>query len=541
MIKSPRLKKVMGVLCFFILFLFLNLLPIQTTENFLNTLDSYIEKVRKEWEVPGLAVALVKDGKMIFAKGYGVRKLGEPVPVTPETLFGIASNTKAFTTTALAILVDEGKIKWDDPVIKYLPDFCMFDPYVTREITIRDLVTHRSGLGLGAGDLLYWPQSTYSRKEIIYRVRFIKPYFGFRSRFAYCNILYIVAGEIIPAVTGKTWSEFIKERIFKPIGMTSSTTSIKEFRPGGNIASPHTRFNGQIKPVDYENLDNVGPAGAINSNVIDMSKWIIVHLNSGLIRNSPKGEIRLFSVNASKEMWSPQTIIPIRDYPPELAKIKPNFFAYGLGWMLRDYYGHKIVYHTGSIKGMVSRVTLVPDLKLGIVVLTNQESRQAYEAITYYILDHYLGIPPTDWITAFKKAEQRTKKRVAKIMKNLALKRVKNTKPSLDISKYAGRYIDQWYGEMVIEKVNNKLVIRFLHTPALIGDLEHWHYDTFIVRWRDRSLNADAFVTFMLNYKGEIEQVKMVPVSPLTDFSFDFQDLLFKPVKLKNKFKEVKK
>jgi CubicO group peptidase (beta-lactamase class C family) len=530
MIKFSGLKRVIGISCFIILFLFFEVTSVPASEDFFKTLDSYIEKVRKEWEVPGLAVALVKDRKMIFAKGYGVRKLGEYTPVTPETLFGIASNTKAFTAAALAILVDEGKIKWDDPVIKYLPDFCMYDPYVTREITVRDLLTHRSGLGLGAGDLLYWPQSTYSRKEIIYRVRFIKPAFSFRSRFAYCNILYIVAGEIIPAVTGKTWSEFIKERIFKPLGMTFSNTSIKEFCTGGNIASPHTRFNGQIKPIAYENLDSIGPAGAINSNVIDMSKWIIVQLNSGLIRNTKRGQVRLFSADASKEMWFPQTIIPIREYPPELSKIKPNFFAYGLGWMLRDYYGHKIVYHTGSIRGMVSKVTLVPDLKLGIVVLTNQEARQAYEAITYYILDYYLGVSPIDWITAFKQAEQRTKKRIAEIEKNLRLKRVKNTKPSLDISKYTGRYIDQWYGEMVIEEINNKLVMRFLHTPALVGDLEHWHYDTFIVRWRDRSLNADAFVTFILNYKGEVEEVKMLPVSPLTDFSFDFQDLLFKPV-----------
>ena len=520
-----------GILFFIVVFILSYTSPILAKDRFFSGFDSYVKRVQEKWEVPGIAIAVVKNGGLLFAKGYGVRKKGESVPVTPKTLFGIASNTKAFTVAALAILVDKGKLGWDEPAINYLPSFRMYDPYVTREITVRDLVTHRSGLGLGAGDLLFWPQSTYSRREIMRRVQFIKPRFSFRSRFAYCNILYMVAGEIIPAVAGKTWSEFIKERIFKPLGMTSSNTSVKEFRPDDDIASPHTMLGDRVIPVDYENLDNVGPAGAINSNVIDMSKWIAVQLNRGLIRKTSEGEIRLFSERVSKEMWSPQIFIPIKEYPPELSGIKPNFFAYGLGWMLKDYHGHKIVYHTGSIKGMVSRVTLVPDLKLGIVVLTNQESREAYEAITYRILDHYIGLPPTDWIEAFEKARKREMQKALKAMKRFNLKRARGTKPSLELSRYAGKYLDKWYGEMTIKKVGNKLIIHFSHTPALVGELEHWHYDTFVVRWKDRSLNADAFVTFMLNYKGKIEQVKMVPVSPLTDFSFDFQDLLFIPVK----------
>jgi hypothetical protein len=362
-------------------------------------------------------------------------------------------------------------------------------------------------------------------EEIVYRVRFIKPRFSFRSRFAYCNILYIVAGEVIKAVSGKSWAEFVKEKIFNPLGMKFSTTSVREFKPGSEVASPHVMKEGKVVPVEYEVLDNVGPAGAINSNVVDMAKWIKVQLNRGRI-----GENRLFSEQMSREMWSSQTVIPVRDYPPELARLQPNFMAYGLGWMLRDYQGYKLVYHTGSIRGMVSRVTLVPALKLGIVVLTNQEARQAYEVITYKILDYYLGLEPYDWIAALKKAQERRKRRVEEQLRKIHLKRAKNTKPSLPLEKYAGRYEDKWYGEMVIEKVGNKLIMKFSHTPALIGELEHWHYDTFVVRWKDRSLNADAFVTFMLNYKGEIEQVKMVPVSPLTDFSFDFQDLLFVPV-----------
>ncbi len=524
-----RMGKSKGVLFLILGLILIWSFPALAGRRFLPGFNHYVERVREKWGVPGIAVAVVKDGKLVFARGYGVRKKGGTAPVTPKTLFGIASNTKAFTAAALAILVDEGKIGWDEQVIKYLPSFRMYNPYVTREITVRDLLTHRSGLGLGAGDLLFWPRTTYSRKEIMRRVQFIKPRFSFRSRFAYCNLLYMVAGEIIPAVTGKEWGEFIEERIFKPLGMNYSNTSIKEFRPGDEIASPHTEINGRVVPVEYENLDNAAPAGAINSNVLDMAKWMIVQLNRGLIRKSP--EIRLFSKRASREMWSPQVFIPIREYPSELSGIKPNFFAYGLGWMLRDYHGHKIVYHTGSIKGMVSKVTLVPDLRLGIVVLTNQESREAYEAITYKILDHYLNLPTTDWIVAFEKARERRMKMAREIMEKLRLKRVKGTKPSLALSRYAGKYVDRWYGEMSIEKRGDKLIMRFSHTPDLVGELEHWHYDTFVVRWKDRSLNADAFVTFYIDYKGDIEAVKMRPVSPLTDFSFDFQDLLFTPVR----------
>ena len=493
--------------------------------------NHYVNRVLAKWDVPGIAVAIVRDGKLVFAKGYGVRKKGSSAPVTPRTIFGIASNTKAFTAAALAILVDEGKIRWDDPVIKYLPYFRMYDPYVTRTITIRDLLTHRSGLGLGAGDLLFWPQSTYTRKEIIRRLQFIKPRFSFRSRFAYCNICYVVAGEIIPAVTGKSWADFVEERIFKPLEMDCSKTSIKEFRPGNEIAYPHTKIGNKVVPVEYENLDNVGPAGSINSNVIDMAKWVAVQLNHGLIKKTPEGELRLFSERESQQMWSPQIYIPIRKYPPELSSLKPNFFAYGLGWMLRDYHGHKMVYHTGSIKGMVSRVTLIPDMKLGIIVLTNQEVREAYEAITYRILDHYLGLSPTDWVEKFEQARERRMHRIRELVKHQSLKRVKGTKPSLKLAQYAGKYKDKWYGEMYIDYNRGKLIMRFGHTPALVGSLEHWHYDTFVVRWYDRSLNADAFVTFYINYRGEIEAVKMRPVSPLTDFSFDFQDLLFVPAK----------
>jgi len=498
-------------------------------------LDSYAARTLKEFEVPGMAVAIVKDGKLVLAKGYGVRKMGESSPVDENTLFGIASNTKAFTAAALAILADEGKLAWDDPVIKHLPSFAMYDPYVTREMTIRDLLTHRSGLGLGAGDLLWWPASDYSRDEILSRLRFIKPASSFRSRYAYDNVLYLVAGQVIQAVSGKSWEQFIKERIFKPLGMNRSNTSVNDIRPGENVATPHGPVEGHIQPVTLTPMDNTGPAGSINSCVSDMAKWLIVQLDRGAIKNPSSGSDRLFTERQSREMWSPHTILPLNDPPPALSGLKANFGAYALGWGLTEYRGYKTVSHTGGLPGYVSRVTLVPDLRLGVVVLTNQEAGGAFQALTYRILDHFMSAPSTDWISGFKMVSQQGQARAAEFEKQQKAARNVESKPSLSLDKYAGNYRDAWYGDVSIKLENGKLVLRFSHTPALTGELEHWQYDTFIARWRDRSLNADAFVTFALKPDGSIDQVKMQAVSPLTDFSFDFQDLLLTRVEAVNK------
>ncbi|HEX5082071.1 MAG TPA: serine hydrolase [Blastocatellia bacterium] len=489
-------------------------------------LDDYVARALKEFEVPGLAVAIVKDGKVELVKGYGVRKLGEPAPVNEQTLFGIASNTKAFTAAALAILVDEGRISWDDPVIKHLPGFQMYDSYVTREMTVRDLLTHRSGLGLGAGDLMFFPPTTFTREEIISRLRYIKPATSFRSKYAYDNVLYLVAGQVVAAVSGKSWDDFIKERIFAPLGMTTSNTSVKDLRPGGNFVSPHSKVEGRLQPVPYMNIDNTAPAGAINSNVAEMAKWVITQLNEGAIN----GDKRLFSKRQSREMWSAQTPMPVVDPPPPLSALRSNFSAYGLGWGLNDYRGHKVVSHSGGLLGMVSRVRMVPDMKLGIVALTNQEASGAMEAISYHIIDHYLNAPATDWIGGFRSVFEQRLAQAKEVEKSQGAARNAESKPSLPAAKYAGRYNDAWYGEVTIALEEGKLVIRFSRSPGLVGDLEHWQYDTFVARWRDRSLYADAYVTFALKPDGGIDQIKMAPVSPLTDFSFDFQDLLFTPV-----------
>lgn len=488
-------------------------------------LDAVVAASMKTFDVPGMAVAIVKDGKIVVAKGYGVRKLGEPTPVDEFTKFGIGSNTKAFTTAALATLVDEGKLSWDDPVYQRLPGFVMYDPYVSHEMTIRDLLTHRSGMGLGEGDLLFWPHTTYSRADVIYRLRFMKPQSSFRSHYAYDNLLYMTAGQIIPAVTGTTWDDYVRQRIFGPLGMNHTNLSTTAYQSGDDYAYPHSRVDGKLQVIPFEDLDNAGPAGSINSSAADMAKWVQLQLNRGKYVDR---DGRLFTEQRSKEMWSAQTILPIGDPPAPLAGLKANFADYALGWGLRDYHGRKLVGHTGGVGGFVSRVMLVPEENLGVVILTNAEEGGAFDSILYHVLDHYFHLPATDWIAAFKAVKDQEEKEAAETMKKAEGARDANSKPSLPLEKYAGVYNDAWYGPITIRMENGGLVMIFDHTPGMVGDLQHWQYDTFKAHWRVRTIE-DAFVTFSLNSDGSIDNARMAAVSPLADFSFDYQDLLLKP------------
>ncbi len=488
-------------------------------------LESYVAASMKTFDVPGMAVAIVKDGKIMVAKGYGVRKLGDPTPVDEFTMFGIGSNTKAFTTAALATLVDEGKLSWDDPVYQRLPGFVMYDPYVSHEMTIRDLLTHRSGMGLGEGDLLFWPHSTYTREEVIYKLRFMKPASSFRSHYAYDNLLYMTAGQIVPAVTGTSWDDYVRQRIFAPLGMNHTNVSNAGIKPTDNVAFPHSYLEGKLQVIHFEILDNAAPAGSINSCAADMAKWVQLQLNRGKLTDH---EGRLFSEQRSKEMWSPQTILPTNDPPAPLAELRTNFADYALGWGLRDYHGRKLVGHTGGVAGFVSRVMLVPEENLGVVILTNAEEGGAFDSILYHVIDHYLGLPPTDWIAAFKQLKDTEEQDAAEQMKKAENSRAANSKPSLPLDKYAGIYNDAWYGPITIRSENGGLVMTFDHTPTMIGDLQHWQYDTFKAHWRDRTIE-DAFVTFALNPDGTVNSARMAAVSPLADFSFDYQDLLLKP------------
>jgi CubicO group peptidase (beta-lactamase class C family) len=479
----------------------------------------------KTFDVPGMAVAIVKDGKTLVAKGYGVRKLGDPTAVDEFTTFGIGSNTKAFTTAALATLVDEGKLSWDDPVYQRLPGFVMYDPYVSHEMTIRDLLTHRSGMGLGEGDLLFWPHTTYSREDVIYKLRFMKPQSSFRSHYAYDNLLYMTAGQIIPAVTGTTWDDYVRQRIFAPLGMNHTDLSTTGYKAGGDYASPHSRVDGKLQVIPFEDLDNAAPAGAINSCAADMAKWVQLQLNRGKYVDH---DGRLFTEQRSKEMWTAQTILPIEDPPAPLAGLKANFADYALGWGLRDYHGRKLVGHTGGVGGFVSRVMLAPEENLGVVVLTNAEEGGAFDSILYHVLDYYFHLPATDWTAGFKAVKDQEEKEAAETMKKAEGARDANSKPSLPLEKYAGVYNDPWYGPITIRMENAGLVMSFDHTPGMIGDLQHWQYDTFKAHWRVRTIE-DAFVTFSLNPDGSIDSARMAAVSPLADFSFDYQDLLLKP------------
>ncbi len=489
-------------------------------------LDVFVNKVLKTFEVPGMSIAIVKDGKVLLTKGYGVKNINEPGNVDAHTLFGIASNSKAFTATALGILVEEGKIKWDDPVIKYLPWFRMSDPYITVHMTIRDLLVHHSGLGLGGGDLLWWPHSTYTREEIERRIAEIPLATSFRHNFAYDNVLYLIAGSVIEKVSGESWEDFIKKNIMDRIGMNESISDITKLPEQKNVAHPHAIVSGKLQTVKPFHDKVTDPAGGINASASDIAKWMIVQLDSGRAANGTQ----LFTPNTTKNLWELVTPIKVSKTPEQLAPLQHNFYGYGLGFFLTDYRGYKMVTHTGGLPGYVSRITMIPNLKLGVAVFTNQESGAAFSAVTYHILDYYMNAEPFDWLKGYEWLRNQIDSRISSADKKSAEEHDSTAGPSLPLEKYTGTYRDAWYGDVIIELKDNHLVMKFGHTPDLTGDLVHWQYDTFVARWYDKELRADAFVTFSLNPDGSIDQVKMKRFSPSTDFSFDFQDLLLKPV-----------
>ncbi len=495
--------------------------------------NAYVESVREQFNIPGIAVAIIKDGKIVFEKGYGVRKIGDNAPVDEHTMFAIASNTKAFTAASLSILADEGKLSLDDRVVDHLPGFRMSDPYITREMRVRDLLAHRSGLGLGAGDLLFWPATTYSTREVVERLRDVPIKNGFRDRYAYDNILFGVAQLVIETVSGMSYEQFLRTRVLGPLGMSETRFNSDYVKPGDNVATGHALFDFKdIKPVAPLTWSNVAGAGGLYSSVHDMSKWMRVQLDGGVIEGSGDTAKRLFSEKRQREMWSVITPIPIpKPAVPELAAAVPNFLGYGEGWQLSDYRGQKLVWHTGGWPGMVSRLTLVPSKKLGVIVLTNQEVGAAFNAVTLRALDAYLDAPKTDWVAAYAAAVAKAKGDADESWKKHLAARDAASKPSLPLAKYAGTYRDAWYGDVVISSSGKGLQLQFAKTAQLLGDLESWQHDTFIVRWRDRSLNADAFLTFALDPDGKIVDARMQAISPLTDFSFDFQDLRLVPAK----------
>ncbi|MDD8020439.1 MAG: serine hydrolase [Acidobacteriota bacterium] len=490
-------------------------------------LDKLVTRVMKTFEVPGLSLAIVKEGQVLLAKGYGVKKLGEPATIDAQTLFGIASNSKLFTAVALGTLVDQGKIDWDSPVVDYLPEFMMFDSYVTREMTVRDLLCHRSGLSLGSGDLMFWPGTDLTRQEILRRVRYIKPAYSFRSTYAYSNLMFVMAGELLEKVTGTPWENYVSEKIQKKAGMTHSNTRCSLVAEEANVAWPHAPVEGRVVPIKPYLPDNINPAGGINSCAEDMARWMLVLLNKGKLSDGSQ----LVSEEVIDEITSMQTPIPVSKPAPELAAAAMNFNGYGLGVRLRDFRRYKVVTHTGGLAGYVSQVWLMPEIGLGVTVLTNQEAGEAFQSLTYEIIDYYLKAPEVDWIGAIAKVRDRNRQRTEDELKKAYEERNKESKPSLPLQKYAGLYRDAWYGEIEVKYDQGRLLMNFKHSPALSGQLEHWQYDTFVARWFDPELRADAYVTFILEPDGSIAEARMRPFSPDTDFSYDFQDLLLKPVR----------
>jgi len=338
-------------------------------------IDSISEKVLSTFKVPGIAVAVIKDGQVIHSKGYGLRSLKSGKKTDENTVFAIASNTKAFTAAALGILIDEKKLSWDTKVTDLIPEFKMFDSYVTAEFTITDLLSHRSGLGLGAGDLMFWPDSSIvTKKQVIHNLRYLKPVSGFRTKWDYDNLLYIVAGEVIERVSGMKYEDFVETRIMQPLGMTNSALSFNRLKNKSNVIDAHAPVNGVITAIPRNFSESSNAAGGINTSVKDLSKWVITQLNGR--KYGEKLEKTLFSKSAQNKMWTLQSIIPT-----QTGLYKTHFFGYGLGWFLSDENGYFVAEHTGGLAGMVSEVTLIPELKLGIIVLTNQQSGGAYYSI----------------------------------------------------------------------------------------------------------------------------------------------------------------
>lgn len=484
--------------------------------------DRIVARTMATYPVPGIAVGIVKDGKLVFAKGYGVREIGRPGRVGADTLFGIASNTKAFTTAALGILVDEGKLHWDDKVIDYLPEFRLYDPYVTREFTIRDLVTHRSGLGLGAGDLLFFPNSDFGTKDVMHALRYLKPVAGFRAEYAYDNNLYAVAGEVIATITGQSWADFVTARILVPLGMAPCVALPERVADHDDEARPHTQVDGRTVSVTPDDTSNVAPAGAIQCNVTGLAKWELAQLGRG----RPRGGPRIFSEAVSEQMWSPQTIVPLE--PKRAALGRTHFSAYGLGWFLEDFNGYKRVSHSGGLDGMVTYQSLVPELELGVIVLTNADQGSALYTIALAITDAYTGGPKRDWvkIEADLKTE-RDHEHAAADAKRKPVPAAATELAALDLDAYVGTFRDPWRGEAWVSRGADGLTLTFSHTRELTGSLTPIRPGLFVVHWNNRTLNADAYVRFREDFAGAVEGFKMQAVSDDTDFSFDFQDLDF--------------
>ena len=407
-------------------------------------LDGYVAKALTDWEAPGLAIAVVRNDSIVFAKGYGVREIGKPDPVTPNTVFAIGSTSKAFTVGLLGMLVDEKRIAWDDRVTKYLPSFELFDSYSTRDLTIRDLLTHRSGLP--RGDRV-WANSGYTRAEVLRRVRFLEPSWPFRSRYGYQNIMFLAAGTVAESVESKSWDDLVSERIFRPLGMRRSVTSTILLPSMTDVATPHEKLGGKTTAVEWSNIDNIGPAGSINSSVTDMAQWIRLQLGQGTYQGK-----KLLEPNTVKEMHTAQMHQRLSE-EDEKTYPETHLLSYGLGWAIRDYRGMKVVSHGGAIRGMRAQVMLVPERKLGVVVLTNVAESSLPTAMGYKMVDLYTAGPPKDWSGVLLASTKAARAKAAEERRKVEAARVMGTKPTLELSRYPGVYVHRRLGPLELRHV----------------------------------------------------------------------------------------
>jgi CubicO group peptidase (beta-lactamase class C family) len=459
--------------------------------------DAYVARAVRDWRAPGLAIAVVKDDSVVFAKGYGVRDVGAPTPVDAHTRFAIGSTTKAMTALALAMLVDEGKVRWDDPVIDHLPGFRLYDPYVTRDLRVRDLLIHTSGLG--NADLL-WTGAGLSGEEIVRRMRYFKPAAPLRTQFLYQNVMYAVAGDVVEALSGMSWEQFLHTRIFGPLGMRETEALVSAIEGKPNVAVPHAVINDSLRTIPTRSTDPVKAAGSVYSSVSDMARWMRFMLDSGRVSGQ-----RLVSDASIREIFTPQTLAS-RDLYPALTLSRPHFFAYGLGWFLQDYQGEGIAMHTGSIDGMSAIIALVPERRFGVFVLANADHVELRHALMYKAIDAWLGTGSRDWSTElhalFTEEERQARERAARAL----AARATGTSPSVPLERYAGTYSDSTFGDVVVSSEQDGLRIRY--GTGRIANLEHWEYDTFRARWEDRRL-SQSLITFVPDGRGGVSAVRV--------------------------------
>ena len=484
-------------------------------------------RAMSEFNVPGMAIGIIKDGQVQLAKGYGLKETGIPDAIDTQTLFKIASNSKAFTSAALAVLVDDGLVSWDGLVIDYIPEFRMKDPWVTANFTVKDLLTHRSGLAPFVGDMMLWPEpNAFTVEDIIYALRFYEPVSSFRTKYAYDNQLYIVAGEIVSRVGGQSWGEFVESRVMRPAGMKHCFADKIPKRKMRNLAIPHGVIEGELSVIDRSRIPSQPPisaaAGGVVCSLDDMLTWVRTQLKQG---TTPEG-LELFSSEQSREMWKPQIFLGVskRDYEMN----KTHFKAYGLGWRLADVHGYKEVSHTGSLSGWRSYAVLIPELELGVVLLSNGSSSAARSTVVNTIVRSFMPVEQHDWI-------QMVLDEIEIEKQNDAIAAIDESSSNagsmpdkvLELSSFAGRYRDPWFGDVVISLEDGQLVFSADKSPKFTGSMSHHDGNRFSVRWTDRSLEADAYVLFEMDRDDRVTAISMMKMQ---NGDYDFEDLKLKKV-----------